>query len=70
MDRIDFSRDDFMNFFRNDESLAQLSVDDRLEIFSYILPGSSDITVDLLNSLLEDYNVSNILISEINHDSK
>ena len=49
------TRDDFMRFFRNDEDLATLSTDDRLEIFLEVLPGQSDITRDLLEQLLRDY---------------
>jgi hypothetical protein len=53
-------RQDFMDFFRNDEKLDTLTVDDRIEIFSHILLGSSDITKDLLDSLLTDYCVDNL----------
>lgn len=49
------TRDDFMNFFRNDEALAMLSTDDRIEIFLHILPGASDITPQLLEELMRDY---------------
>lgn len=56
----DITRDDFMNFFRDDSKLNALSVHDRLEVFRTILPGSSDFTADLLNSILEDYNVEGL----------
>ncbi|MDC4411872.1 hypothetical protein NQ656_17670 [Acinetobacter baumannii] len=59
MDRINF-----MEFFRNDEKLEQLSPDDRIEIFLNILLGSSDIDVKLLNELLNNYDISNIVINE------
>ena len=59
------NRDEFMEFFRDDEKLNQLSADDRIEIFLSILSGSSDITVDLLNELLGDYCVDNISVEEI-----
>jgi putative ubiquitin-RnfH superfamily antitoxin RatB of RatAB toxin-antitoxin module len=59
------TRDDFMDFFRDDEKLNTLSNDDRIEIFRTILAGSSDITVELLNELLGDYNVDDISISKI-----
>lgn len=59
MDRINF-----MDFFRNDEKLEQLSPDDRIEIFLNILLGSSDIDVKLLNELLNNYDISNIVINE------
>ncbi len=64
------SREDFINFFRDDEKLNQLTVDDRIEIFRTILVGSSDLTKDLLNEILEDYSVSNLKIIEINNDKK
>ena len=56
------NRDDFMNFFRNDEKLNSLSADDRLEIFIQVLTGSSDITEELLNELLSDYGVSDLKV--------
>ncbi len=59
------TRKDFMEFFRNDEKLNELTTDDRLEIFSYILLGSSDITKDLLDEILRDYSVSNLTVIEV-----
>lgn len=56
------TRSDFMSFFRDDDKLNQLTVDDRIEVFKSILVGSSDITVELLNELLSDYNISDITI--------
>ena len=53
-----------MAFFRNDEKLNTLSSEDRMEVFLQILQGSSDITKDLLNELISDYNVYNL---EVNH---
>lgn len=55
-------RQDFMSFFRDDEKLNTLSTDDRIEIFSGILSGSSDITIELLQELLQDYCVDNIVV--------
>lgn len=49
-----------MRFFRDDEKLNELTVDDRIEIFKTILAGSSDFTKQLLNDILLDYSVSNI----------
>ena len=60
------SRDEFMDFFRDDDSLNQLSVDDRIEIFSTILLGSSDFTKELLDNIFRDYCVSNLEIIEVN----
>jgi phosphopantetheine adenylyltransferase len=59
------SREDFMNFFRNDEKINLLTPDDRVEIFSQILLGSSDITKKILEDLIVDYNVENLLITEV-----
>ena len=58
-------RNDFMTFFRDDDKLELLSVNDRVEIFRTILLGSSDITKKLLNELLQDYCVENIEVIEI-----
>lgn len=58
----DLTRDDFMTFFRDDMKLNLLSPDDRIEIFSQILLGSTDLTTELLNSILNDYSVSNISV--------
>lgn len=54
------SREEFMSFFRNSEKLNELTPDDRIEIFRTILLGSSDLTKDLLNEILNDYSVGNI----------
>ena len=59
------NREDFMDFFRNNEKLNTLSADDRVEIFLQILQGSSDITKELLNELIFDYDVHNLRISQI-----
>lgn len=54
------TREDFMNFFRDDEKLNKLTADDRVEIFRTILIGSSDLTKDLLNDILGDYSVDDL----------
>ncbi|MEL0455782.1 hypothetical protein WJN01_06060 [Flavobacteriaceae bacterium SZ-1-7] len=59
------TREDFMDFFRDDEKLSTLSTDDRIEIFLQILPGGSDITEDLLNELICDYQVTNLEVSQV-----
>jgi len=59
------SREDFMNFFRDDEKLNELTADDRVEIFSYVLLGSSDFTKKLIDEILSDYCVENLEIVEI-----
>lgn len=59
------TRVDFMTFFRDDEKLSELTVDDRVEIFSNILHGSSDFTKELLNSILVDYSVKTLVVLEV-----
>ncbi|MCL6461443.1 hypothetical protein SAMN05444372_11198 [Flavobacterium micromati] len=64
---LQISREDFMKFFRDDEKLNELTVDDRVEIFRTILVGSSDLTKELLNEVLGDYCVDNLEVIEINN---
>ena len=64
------TREDYMQFFRDEEKLKILTVDDRIEIFKTILLGSSDLTKDLLNEVLSDYSVSNLEIIEIENGKK
>jgi hypothetical protein len=59
------SRDQFMAFFRGSVSLEKLSVADRKEVFSTILLGSSDITKALLDSVISDYCVENLQVTEL-----
>ena len=58
------TRDDFMSFFCNDECSNQLSVDDRVEVFSTILLGSSDFKKKLFDELFSDYSVSHLEVVE------
>ena len=58
------TRDDFMEFFRNDELLNTLSADDRVEIFSSILIGTSDFKKTLFDQILSDYSVTHIKVIE------
>lgn len=60
MENTEMTRDDFMAFFRDDEKLNTLSVDDRIEVFRTVLIGSSDLTADLLNQVLGDYGVEGL----------
>lgn len=62
--RPKIDRVDFMNFFRDNERLSELTTDDRIEIFKSILPGADCITTELLEDLLNDYGVENILAIE------
>ena len=56
----EITRQDFMDFFRDDDRLNLLTNDDRLEIFMQILAGSSDITKALLEDLISDYSVGGL----------
>lgn len=58
------SRDQFMAFFRSNDSVNTLSVADRKEVFSTILLGGSDITKQLLDSVINDYCVENLQVTE------
>jgi hypothetical protein len=59
------TRDDFMAFFRNNECLSTLSVDDRIEVFSTILLGSSDFKKPLFDEIFSDYGVENLEVAEV-----
>ena len=50
------TRNDFLDFFGNDEQLNQLSADDRIELFLSIMKDGDDITKELLNEVISDYN--------------
>jgi len=67
---LQISREDFMKFFRDDEKLNELTVDDRIEIFRTILVGSSDLTKDLLNQILGDYCVDNLEVKDRSNGEK
>jgi hypothetical protein len=62
------SREDFMTFFRDDEKLNELTVDDRIEIFRTVLVGNSDLTKDLLNDILADYSVSKLEVIDTENE--
>lgn len=59
------TRNQFMAFFRDDEKLNELSADDRVEIFSTILLGSSDFKKELLDTILSDYCVGELEVREV-----
>jgi len=61
----EISREDFMTFFRDEEKLNLLSVDDRIEVFLSILLGSSDFKKELFNELLSDYCVNELEVIEV-----
>ncbi len=58
------TREDFMKFYRDDEKLNLLTPDDRIEIFSQILLGTSDFTLELFKNLLSDYDISHLKVIE------
>ena len=60
----EISREDFMTFFRDEESINTLSPDDRVEIFSTILQGSSDFKKKLFDEIFSDYCVSHLKVVE------
>ncbi|MBI1268121.1 MAG: hypothetical protein GC193_11905 [Cryomorphaceae bacterium] len=62
------TRAEFMTFFRDDDKLNELSPDDRIEVFKSILLGSSDITKELIDSVLSDYSVSILEVIEIDNE--
>jgi hypothetical protein len=60
-------RDDFMEFFRDNEKINTLSVNDRIEVFSTILVGSSDFNKNLLDEIFSDYCVTHLKVIEVSH---
>lgn len=61
----EITRDDFMKFFRDIKKLNLLSPDDRIEVFSAILLGSSDFKKKLFDDILTDYCVTNLKVIEV-----
>ena len=61
------TRENFMAFFRDDECLNELSLEDRIEVFSTILLGSSDFKKSLFDEIFSDYSVSHLDIIEIDN---
>jgi hypothetical protein len=66
IDYKNIARSDFMQFFRDDEKLNERTPDDRIEIFSTVLLGSTDIKKKLLDEVISDYCVSNLIVIDIN----
>lgn len=62
----EINREEYMQFFRDDEKLNELTPDDRDEIFRTILLGSCDITKELLEEIISDYSVSNLKVINVN----
>jgi len=63
-------REDFMAFFRDEESLNKLSIDDRIEIFSTILLGSSDFNKKLFDDIFFDYGINHLEIIELKNGKR
>jgi len=59
------NRQDFMQFFRDDEKLHELTPDDRGEVFRTILLGSCDITKKLLEEIISDYSVTSLKVINV-----
>jgi hypothetical protein len=70
MTKDKLKREDFMAFFRNEESLNKLSADDRIEIFSTILLGSSDFNKKLFDDIFSDYGINHLSIIEIDNGER
>jgi hypothetical protein len=49
------TRQDFMNYFRSENGWADLTADDRYEVFMDILHGDGDLTADILDDLIRNY---------------
>ena len=64
------TKDDFMAFFRDEESLNKLSIDDRIEIFSTILLGSSDFNKKLFDDIFIDYGINHLEIIELKNGKR
>jgi putative ubiquitin-RnfH superfamily antitoxin RatB of RatAB toxin-antitoxin module len=61
---IQISRAEFMAFFRDEDSLNTLTVDDRIEIFRTVLLGSSDFEKKLFDEMFVDYGVRGLEVVE------
>jgi hypothetical protein len=64
------TRDAFMAFFRDIDSLNSLSVDDRIEVFSTVLQGSSDFKKKLFDEIFSDYGIDYLEVIEKTNDKK
>jgi hypothetical protein len=64
------SREEFIAFFRDDESLNTLTPCERIEVFRTILLGISDFKKKLFDEIFSDYCVSHLDIIEVNNGEK
>lgn len=63
------SREDFMEFWRSDAMAEMLTADDRMEIFVSAPVGKDDVTKEALDEILGDYQVTSLMVKEINTTS-
>lgn len=59
------TREEFMTFFRDTDTLNQLTVSDRIEVFETILLGNLDFTKELLEGIFSDYCVTHLKVIEV-----
>ena len=57
VDKPEVDRDSFMEFFRRDDFQQHMSCSDCEEIFLNSLKGSSDLTLELLEDLKDNYGI-------------
>lgn len=62
------TRQDFMDFFRDDEKLNLLTLDDKFEKFTQILPGQCDFTVELFDEIFSNYDIGHLKVIEIENE--
>jgi len=62
------TRDEFMEFIRDEKMLNTLNDFDRKEVFFSVLPLRSSIDKELLDELLFHYEVDNISIVQLEND--
>jgi hypothetical protein len=63
----ELTRDNFMEFFRDNEKLNLLNADERIEIFSTILIGSSDFKKKVFDDIFDDYGITNLKVIEVSN---
>ena len=59
------SKNEFLEFFNSDDFYENFNDSELKDIFLTVLRGSLDITPQLLNELITDYNVDNIKIVQV-----
>jgi hypothetical protein len=55
------TREGFMDFFRSEDGWADLTADDRREVFMTVLKSDGDVTGDILGDLIRNYGASHRL---------